>query len=468
MAALTAGVARVDITPPLGLPHGAWAARTGLAEGAREPLLAQALVLDDGEAGTAAIVALDLPVIGRGLTAAVRERVQALIRIPPEAVLLNGSHTHSMPALALGGGISPMREPAGFEHYAALLEDDVAGAVYAAWRARKPALIGSGASRVPGVSVNRVMRERPLDDSVQVLKVETASREPLATVVRFSCHGTCMGGHTLLWNADFPAPLRDAVQRESPGGECLFLQGCAGNVAPWDFWFGNNDARPQTYENRDALGHAIAAEVVRLLPSIKTSADARIAATSKVQPLQRRRPPFDPDELGLIQRSLATTPDPAFPEVWEPHVHTTNSAQLFPLPYQRGLVQMYRNMLDRQGQPLQAEVQALAIGDAAIVGSPFELFNEPGVEIRNASPFAGQTLVLGYTNDYLGYLPRTEDFDLIKDVPLEEVLNQARYRWAYGMTNTNVERGELDRLVAASVEALERVHAQAAPPAGAA
>ena len=126
MSTLSAGVSRVDITPPLGLSHGAWAARTGRAEGIREPLLAQALVLDDGLGGQTALVATDLPMLGRRLTDAVRARVQQQTGIPPHAVLLNASHNHSAPALALGGGVSAMREPAGFERYAALLEDDLA------------------------------------------------------------------------------------------------------------------------------------------------------------------------------------------------------------------------------------------------------------------------------------------------------------------------------------------------------
>jgi neutral ceramidase len=463
MSTLSAGVSRVDITPPLGLSHGAWAARTGRAEGVHDPLIAQALVLDDGQGGQAALVAMDLPLLGRALTSAVRTRVEQLTGIPPHAVLINASHNHSAPALALGGGISAMREPAGFERYAAVLEDDLAGVVYAAWRARRPVRVGSASGRVPGVSTNRVRRTEPIDDSVQVIRFDSDDGQLVATVVSFACHGTSLGGHTLLWNADFPDPLRATVLREHPGAECLFVQGCAGDIAPWDFWMGNYNARPMSYENRDALGEALGAEALRVLAEVHTTADARVFATARTLPLQRRKLTWDDHEIDLIERSLKNTPDPPYPEAWEAHVHTTNSAQLFPLGYQRGAVAMYRDMRTRRDIPLQAEVQAIAIGDTAIVANPFELFNGPGLQIRRASPFSGATLVLGYSNDYLGYMPRTEDFALIANVPLEEVLDQDRYRWAYGITNTNVEPGEIDKLIAASSDALHAVHQRLSP-----
>jgi hypothetical protein len=451
-----AGVARVDITPPLGLPLGGWAARNARAKAAHEPLIAQALVLDDGRpGGQAAIVAIDLPHIGRGLTENVRARVHASTGIPESAVLLNASHTHSGPPLDLGNGVSWTAQDPEHARYAAVLPELIAGAVYGAYHARRAARVGSGSGRAPGVSVNRVMHAEQVDDSVQVLRVDALDGSPMAVLGSFACHGTCMGGHVPDWNADFAAPLRLAVERElTRSVECAFLQGCAGDIAPWDFWMGNPRPRAHSYANRDELGERVGQEMARVAGGVQTTADARVAASSRLLPMRRRQLSWDQPELDLIERSLRNQPNPDYPELWADHVHTVNSAQLFPLSYQRGAVGMYQNMRARRDEPLQAEVQAVAIGDAVIVANPFELFNGPGLDIRARSPFSGATFVLGYSNDYLGYLPRTADFAKIVGVPLEEILDQDQYRWAYGMTNTHVELGEIDKLIEASVNAL--------------
>ena len=55
-------------------------------------------------------------------------------------------------------------------------------------------------------------------------------------------------------------------------------------------------------------------------------------------------------------------------------------------------------------------MQAIALGNTALVTTPGETFIEIGQAIKTASPFE-HTFVAGYTNGVIGYLPTARAFD---------------------------------------------------------
>jgi hypothetical protein len=195
-----------------------------------------------------------------------------------------------------------------------------------------------------------------------------------------------------------------------------------------------------------------------LYPSIETVAEARVAVGSKSLDLRRRRHSYDAAEIRAAMTELESQSVPDWPEVWPPEVHTTTCAMSFPRSYQLAALRMYLDMVERADVPLQAAIVAIAAGDTAIVTNPFELFNNAGRRIKQASPFR-TTVTTAYANGYAGYLPESDDMDLVEGVALADILDQDRYRWAYGITNTNLERGEVDRVIDESLQLLRLLHA---------
>src|SRR3954454_10328282 len=89
-----AGRAAAVITPKMPMLMAGYAARKEASEGTEQDLFAKALALEDRDGKRVVFITLDLI----GVTAALRESVtgqlEAEFKLPPEAVVMNASHTH--------------------------------------------------------------------------------------------------------------------------------------------------------------------------------------------------------------------------------------------------------------------------------------------------------------------------------------------------------------------------------------
>ena len=168
---LTAGVARVDITPPIGFRMQGAMRRVEGAEGIESRLLATALVIADQKTK---IVILDCDLVGFDLPLAQQIRVAIGERVGTSEmnVLVGCTHTHNGPCTArgyLGGPHDVAARPGEIEALDAYIEKlvlQLAGVASVADSNRRPARVGA-ASDQANVAVNREELD-PEDGSVWV------------------------------------------------------------------------------------------------------------------------------------------------------------------------------------------------------------------------------------------------------------------------------------------------------------
>ncbi|KPL08760.1 hypothetical protein AMJ85_07975 [candidate division BRC1 bacterium SM23_51] len=354
-AELKAGVARADITPPIGgMMYGYGARGINVSKGVHDRLHAKALVLDDGETKLA-IATLDLGSFTRENTENVRKIVEEKTGI--ENVLCAFSHTHSGP---VPSEVFPSKENPWIRE----AEQKVAEAIVEAAASLVPAKIGAGRGEVREGHNRRMVRAdgevvmfwanrdriptSPVDYQLTVIRVEGLDGGPLATLVNFTCHPVVLGPENLLISADYPGVFMRVVE-EAIGGQCMFLQGAAGDINP--FW----DKTPPAeggYDQVEKMGKAIADEVLRVSKQI-----VDLAAEPKIS--------FHTEVIALASR----------------------------------------RDIERQSRSINAEINTVLLGnDLALATFPGEFFVEHGLSLKRRSRFKN-TIFVGYCNDALAYFP---------------------------------------------------------------
>lgn len=458
---LRAGVAKNDITID----------DTDAATAIRDWLYAKALVLDDG-ATRLAIVTMDttaiggrqisdgiLPDVDETFMSRLRERIESELGIAGANVMVNASHTHP-----------PGRMLCDDDQQIERTFD----AVRCATENMTAVTVGAGAGRDERISVNRTLRLKdgrhwtirhanpcppddaveslgPIDARIGILRVDRLDGTALAVVYHFACHLLFADAHGSI-TGNFPATASRLIE-ESLGNDAMafFLQGAGGDVIDVGF---KDFQRPR---DSGTIGTMLGVSTLEALRHVRTSV-GRLAVVSKTVALPRRTDfaqridALQQEQQQLLESLRSTSLNfKSFLPMYLQHAlggeHPSDYAYRYRREkeagnderdamdaWNRGLIGKYlRNIqaMERltvvqedigtlkkhqthnaaaKESTVDAEVQAIRIGDFVLLTAPIEILTEVSLNIQRASPHE-HTFVTGFTNGYLHYGPPADYYD---------------------------------------------------------
>ncbi len=404
-AQVVAGFAEVDVTPAKGVPLGGYGGRLRrngpdlnpftphalfqASTGTRDPLMAQALVLEAGDARVA-LVAVD----AIGIEYALLEDISKALKrdgvpLAPSQLLLMASHTHS------GTGSISRRllwQLAATDRFNRRVKQrfvrSVAKTIARAYRSRKPARLGSVVARVQGVTRNRRsgrssrVDSKDVDPRLRILRVDDAvSGKPIAALVNYAIHGTCLGDDNLKFSADVPGAIRrDAIKRL--GYPVLFSQGCLGDVAP----------SPGGERGLKVVGERLGRAIAELTPTVTArSAGVDVAHSWHSFGGMKLHPSFGKDlGDGLDSGALKGVVG--------------------------GVINTLKAIDPKLGEPFLStrfRFTALRLGDTLLLLLPGEPIVELGAQIEAMARRNGvsNAWVVGLSGGHMGYLTTPAEYD---------------------------------------------------------
>ncbi|RKY67439.1 MAG: hypothetical protein DRQ02_07330 [Candidatus Latescibacterota bacterium] len=397
------GLAKLNITPYIRCPLGGYAARKDVSQGIHDDLYARILVIEGEE--SVAVVAMDLLGLPFSVVKEIRQAATHVTGIPRGNIMLAATHTHS------GPNILKLEDTHSVDHcYITTLIKDIVGGVYAGWKQRENAEIGVRRGCVEGIGVNRRSPDGiPIDPEVGVMKLE--SQNSMGVLINYTCHAVVLGPDNLLISADYPGVTTRFIERVK--GErvvAMFTNGAAGDINTGhsaELSALGEKIPGRTFERAKKLGTMLAGEVLKILETIEPSSNISIAARTKEVSL-----PLKPLPSLKEAEASAKEKERALNELTRKGgpAELITKAKIEKLYADILLKQVYERNKSSHDVIKRVELQAIRIGDCALLAFPGELFVEIGLEIKAKSPFK-YTYIVGYANGYVGYVPTKQAFE---------------------------------------------------------
>lgn len=395
----------------------------GKAKGQEGKLRAAALVVEDPAGGRVCLVACDVLMLDRDVLDSAAHRIEADTGIPFDHILINATHTHHAPTTVTIHGYE--RE----EAFTRQVEEKIVAAAVAAFKKRVPAtfafrlgeessvgknsrlLLADGTIYWVGPREDFVRPTGPFDPELPVLAFRRLDGAYEAILFNHSTHTIGTHGGAVR-SPSFYGLAAQEIEAEK-GGTVLFFSGASGSTHNLDV-----PAKEATLRIKSAVEDALQAAKERPIDHVKGK---RVELAVKVRTFDESK-----DDAAVVAYCTKRIADPKAAQ---------KTIEVFRA--------MRKQLIPMQGRTRKTWVQAIAIGDVALVGVPGEFFTVLGQDIKRRSPYR-RTYVFQLANDYIGYIPDQRGFD------------RGGYQTWTGL-HSFVERGTGERIVDAAVALLEEL-----------
>jgi hypothetical protein len=412
---LKAGAFAADITPkmwPLAV-RGTFSLR--LTESAHDPLNARTLVLDDGTTRLS-LTTVDSVAVTREVFDKAKAIAAEKSGIPASNMLMAATHTHTAPyANAQHGTPEELA-------YQKLLINGIADSVIKAAENLQPAEAAWSGDDLPDEVFNRrwfmqpgtvpanpfgettdivkmnppsdphkiINPAGPTDPEVSILSVRNAKGQPLCLLANYSLHyvGAVPSGQV---SADYFGQFASLIEnrlspyRPQEGFVGILSNGTSGDINNINF----RNPRPP----REPF------EQIRIVAG--KTADTAWSAYQKIINRHEKTVP-----LGMVERLVTLKLRQATPQ----QIERAKKIVAMTKEDEKSLPSLAKAYAERtlqhaeKGESIEIKIQAIRIGDLAIVSFPFEVFAEIGLNLKAKSPF-GDTFIMELANGEHGYLP---------------------------------------------------------------
>ena len=420
---LHVGTAAVDISPavfPIQL-------RSGPSNYVHDPMHVRAIAFQNGE-GRAVVALIDAIGTSREMTDEAKAIVAERTGWSVDEMLVSATHAHTTPK---GGDTSPGRIA-----YEKTRFDGLVEALTQAIGSLEPAQIGFATENEPSEVRNRrwYLKEGmmdknpfgtydkvrmnpnsatidtpagPIDPEVCIVDIRNRGGKPLGLIANYSLHyvgniptvikedGKAVGMASADYFGEFSRifPYRTAGSNPENHFVAMMTNGTSGDINNIDFLRVRAPRAPF--------------EQVRQVAT--KTADAAWRASEKIES-------FDTDPIVAMKQQSVTLNYRSMRQDEVEHalrLLEMTRKERDSLDLHKKFMQ-YANATVRYSEPNNTEdviIQAIRIGDQAIVSLPFEVLVEIGLEIKEKSPFP-HTFTISLANGGYGYLPPPNQFDL--------------------------------------------------------